>query len=211
VLLLVVVIACVDDEKPRSAAVGPSATEQPHSTKLVAPAPGLAEQCTLAADLLGFAVPCPTALPAVDGVGAECREKEPWAPELPRCVSQAGGDETLDTIFSLSVDDYDGLGAVRHLVVEARRLERAPSTPCFGSEQQPELRAGSRTLVVLACGERTAEAATQVRHGEGAHYAHLLGYWDEAGIRYVVSIHGHSAANRELIGAMAESIQLVRP
>ena len=91
-------------------------------------------------------------------------------------MAASGGDETLDTIFFLDIDEYDGPASVHHLVVEARRLDRAPSAPCFDGQPQAELVAGSRTLAVLSCGARTAEAAIQVRHGEGAHYEHVLGY-----------------------------------
>jgi hypothetical protein len=127
---------------------------------------------------------------------------------LPPCVAQAGGDETLDTIFFLSIEAFEASSSVAHLVVEARRVEKAPPVPCYKGRRSPSISAGERTLLVLTCAEKDEGADATVRHGEGAHYGHLLGYWEEAGIRYVVSVHDQGPSGRELLGAIASSIVL---
>jgi hypothetical protein len=163
---------------------------------------GLRLQCQRGADELGFAVPCPEFLPEGDAAVVGC------------CVSEAGGDATLDEIFFLDVTGFEPPppGPVQHLIVEARRVDRAPPAPCFDGRATGELRAGGRDLVLLTCPSTdTLEAESGIQHGEGAHTLHLLGYWDEADIRYVVSVHGHRAAARRLLAEVAASIDLVAP
>jgi hypothetical protein len=48
-------------------------------------------------------------------------------------------------------------------------------------------------------------------HGEGAHVEHVLGYWDEHGIRYVVSVHGATDSNKSLLAHVIASIEIVEP
>ena len=48
-------------------------------------------------------------------------------------------------------------------------------------------------------------------HGEGAHTGHVLGYWDENGIRYVVSIHGATEPNQEFLQQIIASIEIIEP
>ena len=171
---------------------------------LAAPAPELPEQCRDAAASLGFAVPCPTRLPLVAGVGVACSDS---------CVATAGGDATLDRVFFLQVEGYDSAEpteTVHHLVVEARRIDRAPPSPCFDGAPLGHLPVNGRDLTLLDCPTPTAEQEASIVHGEGAHASHLLGYWDANGIRNVVSVHGGATpSNRSLLQQLAASIELV--
>jgi hypothetical protein len=214
--LVIGMAACAGSDNPSSTA--PSTTSASAATTAsaadigaVAPAAELVQQCADAAAELQFAVPCPALLPTIDGRATSCSERPPGTAPLPPCVAQAGGDETLDTIFFLNVEDYDGSSEDRHLVIEARRVERAPPTPCYGGEPQPDVITRHRSLAMLRCGGPTPQSEASNRHGQGAHYEHLLGYWDEGGVRYVVSVHRGGDAERQLLEAVADSIQLVSP
>jgi hypothetical protein len=163
---------------------------------------GLPLRCQRAADALGFTVPCPGELPTAAMESVDC------------CVAASGGDVTLDQIFWINLEGYDPAtpSPVQHLIVEARRIERAPPRPCFDGEPAGSVPAGDLDLTLLECPTtRTLEAQAEIRHGEGAHSEHLLGHWDESGVRYVVSVHGHSAEAEQLVVDVAASIELVAP
>jgi hypothetical protein len=182
-----------------------SSTQKPTTAAvpLTASAPGLRRQCENAATSLGFAVPCPTKVPLVDGKPADCSGS---------CVVRAGGGETLDTIFFLNVEGFDRgpvSEPVRHLIVEARRIERAPPSPCYGGVPAGTFRVNGRAVMVLDCPSRTPEAEARIMHGEGAHTEHILGYWDEGGVRNVVSVHGATEQNRSLLRRVVSSIQII--
>jgi hypothetical protein len=184
---------------------GASSTEQPAASTvpLTAATPGLRRQCKDAAASLGFAVPCPTKVPVLEGKPADCSGS---------CVVMAGGGETLDTIFFLNVEGYDSgqvSEPVRHLVVEARRVERAPPSPCYGGLPAGNFTVGGREVRQLECPARTPEAEARIMHGEGAHAEHVLGYWDEGGVRNVVSVHGSTKPNRSLLRRLLSSIAII--
>lgn len=126
------------------------------------------------------------------------------------CVGTAGGDDTLHELFFFDVTDFDGgqhLGSVRHLVIEARRLTDAPPIPCFGGVPSDQLNNGA--VSALQCPELDdlpEDAAAMIRHGEGAHTGHTLGYWDLDGVRYVVSVHGASDVSRRLIDELVAAV-----
>lgn len=171
------------------------------SVPLMPASPTLASQCQDAAAELGFAVPCPSNVPTVHGAPVGCDDG---------CVSLAGGDETLHRLFSMDIADFDGgeeLGEVRHARVEARRVTDAPPVACYRGTDMGRI--DGLSVAVLDCPERSDESAANTRHGEGAHAGHLLGYWDAEGIRYVVSVHGKSAASRTLLEHLIASIELV--
>jgi len=159
--------------------------------------------CTQAAVELGFAVPCLSEVPRVAGEPATC---------LDHCVGSAGGGETLHPLFFLDVADFDGpddLGPIRHLTIEARRVADAPPVPCY--EGVPLEQSVLPDTTVLACPESSPESQANNRHGEAAHAGHLLAAWDADGVRFVVSVHGRSAANLELLEAVLQAIQVVKP
>jgi hypothetical protein len=175
------------------------------TVRLASPRPGFRRQCEDAAASLGFAVPCPKRLPLVSGKPIDCSGP---------CVATAGGGETLDRIFFLNVEGYDGgpsSETVRHLIVEARRIERAPPSPCYGGVAAGRLKVNRREVTVLDCPPMAPGAATMVMHGERAHAGHLLAYWAESAIRNVVSVHGATGPNRSLLRLLVSSIEVIAP
>jgi hypothetical protein len=174
------------------------------TVRLASPLPGFRRQCEDAAASLGFAVPCPKRLPLVSGKPIDCSGP---------CVSTGGSGEALDRIFFLNVEGYDGgpSETVRHLIVEARRLERAPPSPCYGGVAAGKLKVDHREATLLDCPPLTLSAGAVIMHGEGAHARHLLGYWDEGGVRYVVSVHGSTKPHPRLLRQLVASIEIIEP
>jgi hypothetical protein len=175
------------------------------TVRLTSPLPGFRRQCEDAAASLGFAVPCPKRLPLVSGNPIDCSGP---------CVATAGGGETLDRIFFLNVQGYDSKESsetIRHLIVEARRIERAPPSPCYEGVPAGDLRTNGREVAVLDCPPSSPGAQRAIMHGEGAHAGHLLGYWDEGGVRYVVSVHGSTKPHRRLVRQLVSSIEIIEP
>ena len=176
------------------------------SARMTEPAAGLPRQCREAATSLGFAVPCPTRLPLIGGLRVRCGGS---------CVGVAGGDETEARIFVLEVEGYDASiwapETVRHLVVEARKVQDAPAVPCYEGVPVGTLEARGREVALLECPPPSPGAEADIRHGEAIHAGHLLGYWDAHEVRYVVSVHGMTEAHRALLEQLASSIELVEP
>jgi hypothetical protein len=195
-------------EAPSTSTRGTSSAEDRSVVELVrlaTPLPGFRQQCEDAAASLGFAVPCPKSLPLISGEPIDCDGD---------CLATAGGGETLDTIFFLNVQGYDSEAPSetdRHLIVEARRIERAPPSPCYESVPAGGLRTNGREVAVLDCPPSTPKAQREVMHGEGVHIEHLLGYWDEGRARYVVSVHGSTKPNRRLLRQLVSSIEIIEP
>jgi hypothetical protein len=127
----------------------------------------------------------------------------------------AGGGESLDRIFFLNIDGYDppspSSQTVHHMIVEAREIDRAPPSPCAGGSLAGTTSITGRHVAVLHCPPRTPEIEPQIMHGEGAHVEHVLGYWDENGVRYVVSVHGVTEASMGLLQHVIASIEIVEP
>jgi hypothetical protein len=73
------------------------------------------------------------------------------------------------------------------------------------------MEADGHEVAVLECPPDSPEAQDNIRHGEGAHIEHLLAYWDRQGIRYVVSVHGTTVANRPLLEKLVSSIEFIGP
>jgi len=205
-----VVIAAGCSDTPDTASPttpSPSVTDTSpavNDVPLAPPDPRLMQQCQDAAATLGFAVPCPDRLPLVAGEPALCSDS---------CTAMAGGGETLDTIFFIDVEGFDSTAPadeVRHLIIEARRVDRSPPSPCFGGTPIGHIDTGQGDLNVVDCPVPTAADEASIRHGEGAHSGHVLGYWDEGGVRNVVSVHGGSTEpNRALLAEIASSVEIV--
>jgi hypothetical protein len=212
-VLVLLVGGCADNDRPASSRSEPAgttarngATEEVDGVPLAEPAPGFAQQCQEAAGLLGFPVPCPTTLPLVAGEPVDCSGS---------CVGTAGADETEARIFALDVGGYDDSAdaphTVRHLTIEARNAEDAPPSPCYEGARAGTLEANGHEVVLLECPPSSLEAQTNVRHGEGTHAEHLLGYWDSHGVRYVVSVHRTADRSSALLERLVSSIELVGP
>jgi hypothetical protein len=180
-------------------------TPSTSTPRLANPLPGFRRQCEDAAASLGFPVPCPKRLPLVSGKPIGCSGL---------CVATAGSGETLDRIFFLNVEGYDGgpsSETVHHLIVEARRIERAPPSPCYGGVAAGKLKVNRQEVTLLDCPPLVLSEGAMIAHGEGAHAGHLLGYWDEGGIRDVVSVHGSTKPHRRLLRQLVASIEIIEP
>jgi hypothetical protein len=212
-LVVLASVACSTEdatsgEARSSSTRGTSTTEDPsvdEMVRLARPLPSFRRQCEEAAPALGLAIPCPRRLPLIGGRRIDCDGN---------CVAAAGGGQTFDMIFFLNVEGYDNEESpetVRHVIVEARRIERAPPSPCYEGGPAGSLRTNGRDVTVLECPPATSRAQGATRHGEGAHAGHVLGYWDEGGVRYVVSVHGATKPNRELLRRVVSSIEIIGP
>src|SRR4029078_11862184 len=118
---------------------------------LVSPPPAFRQQCEDAATSLGYAVPCPRRVPLIGGQPIDCSGD---------CIAALGGDETFDTIFFLNVEEYDSddSAAVRHLIIEARKIERAPSNPCYDGVPAGGFDTNGRMLALLDCPPSTPKS-----------------------------------------------------
>jgi hypothetical protein len=210
-LVVLVAVACADRDSPAKSDPGRStatdgATEEVAGVPLAEPAPGLAQQCRSAARSLGFAVPCPTRLPLVAGEPVDCSGD---------CIGLAGERGVEVRVFFLNIEGYDAnAGApetVRHLIVEAQRAQDAPPSPCYEGVPAGALEANGQQVALLECPPDSPQARANIRHGEGAHIQHLLAYWDNHGIRYVVSVHRTTAGDRPLLERLVSSIELIGP
>jgi hypothetical protein len=214
VLVLVLVIAgCADSDSPAASRSGPArriaedgVIEEVSGVPLAEPAPGLAHQCEGAASSLGFAVPCPTRLPLIAGEPVDCSGS---------CIGLAGEKGAEVRGFFLNVEGYDANadapGTVRHLIVEAQKVQDAPPSPCYKGVPVGALEAKGQEVALLDCPPDSPQAQANIRHGEGAHIEHLLAYWDSDGVRYVVSVHGTTVGNRALLEHLISSIEIIRP
>jgi hypothetical protein len=211
--LVLVAIGCAGGDRPASSASGADrstaedgATEEASGVPLAEPAPDLAQQCLAAARSLGFAVPCPTRLPLVAGEPVDCSGN---------CIGIAGERGKEVRGFFLNVEGYDANpGApdtVRHLIVQADEAQDAPPSPCNEGVPAGAMEADGPEVALLECPPDSPQARANIRHGEGAHIEHLLAYWDSHGVRYVVSVHGTTVANRPLLEKLVSSIELVGP
>jgi hypothetical protein len=212
VLVVTLAAGCADGDGPAVSRSEPGrstasdgATEPVAEVPLDEPAPGFARQCAEAARSLGFAVPCPTRLPLVNGHRAGCPES---------CLGAVGEHGTV-RIFVLDVAGYDDSDSapetVRHLTVNAFKVDEAPPSPCYEGVPTGTLDANGHEVALLACPPSSEASEASIRHGEGVHAEHLLGYWDSSGVRYTVSVHRTPDHRSTLLERLVSSIELVGP
>ena len=154
---------------------------------LVPPSPSLAPMCRTTGDLLGFAVPCPTLLPARASVDIE----------------HEGGIFIVNGSFAVP-PGYVGVpeGPERpdesHLVILAAassaHLLRDFCRPAASSKTA----LGGRPAILVECPPGSALMS---------HHTALS--WVVGGIRYAVSLHGHSALNARLDTVIADHSRLI--
>jgi hypothetical protein len=169
----------------------------------------LRDQCLNAAEQLGFAVPCPARVPLVRGRPVRCTGG---------CVAPEGSPPMPIFFFEVQGFDvprkYRGVDGrpVGHLIIEARRPEDAGPLPCAAATDAGMLTIQRRSISVFEC-PSASNAIEQgvIQHGEGAHSNHVLLAWDEGGIKYAASAHGHTTVNLRLLRRIVESIELVGP
>ncbi len=198
---------------------GPPSTQRPLTTasdvKLVAAPAILRQQCLSAANRLGFAVPCPSLVPAIGGHGMSC--PPPRGAAIAPCV----GLEGLPTysVFALELSgfdvptDYVGIGGKpeRLLVLEARPRSDSPAIPCIGATEVGKVIAGQWGATEYSCPNDSLAAQREARHGEGTYVGHLLLEWTQGGIDYIAGADGHTNVNIQLLKSFVSATTLIAP
>lgn len=207
VALLVSVAACSGSNSSRSKPLDSSVPLVPASEELRG-------QCTAAANRLGFAVPCPSQVPKVQGRGIVCPPNRDAA--LPPCTGSAGVLQY--PTFFIDVNGFRvGPGYVGvegkpigHLTITAGKHEDSPGPPCFGVVVGA-FPIRDRAVTEYRCANDSLRVQRDARHGEGAYIGHLLLAWSANGIDYAVSAHGHTKANLALLKRLAASVKSTAP
>ncbi len=158
---------------------------------LVATDDVLMEQCQAAADLLQFAVPCPSALPATNN---PVRCEIPGAFRDSNITPKEGC--ALGRAFLLEPTGIQDL-ELFHLIVEGGKDERSG---CGMDEEGQAVQLGDRGAMLFACGEFS-----------GLHANHTLVRFQEDDVFVDVSAHGHTELNERAVLSIAEAIQMVPP
>jgi len=168
------------------------ASPRPHGADLVPTDAGFRNGCRRAAVTLGFAVPCATALP-ITSAPVRC--------EVPPAFSGAEVEPkegcALGEGFLLEPSGFES-PAVSHLVIE-----------------------GSRGGFQADCGERDPHERVTVRGHQallidcpetgGLHAGHVLLRWKEERTFVIVSLHGHTDLNRQLVQEIGAGIEILGP
>ena len=172
--------------------------------RFVATEAAVEAECNRDADVLGWAVPCPSVLPGV--------ASPDWCDVT--CV-YTGGEPPIP-MFYLSVDDFpgpspDGPDTVRHLVIEAfpRGAEKVLDPPCLQSEPVPPLTTKLGDLEMFRCGEGTQADEALILHGEGINRNHDIVRWYRDGIAYAVTVHQSGLDTREILRQVVDGIEYV--
>ena len=202
-VVLVLASACVSPDSAITtgpAAASGSLTTSTSSTPvdpaeddypLVATDDVLLEQCQAAADLLQFAVPCPSALPATNN---PVRCEIPGAFRDSNITPKEGC--ALGRAFLLEPTGIQDL-ELFHLIVEGGKDERSG---CGMDEEGQAVQLGDRGAMLFACGEFS-----------GLHANHTLVRFQEDDVFVDVSAHGHTELNERAVLSIAEAIQMVPP
>ena len=158
----------------------------------------LQEVCAADAAELGWAVPCPSALP----VGAEggCADGS--------CIS-IDQESGLRTTYFEAIFGDDG-PVPGHLVLGAHPdgADDRRDPPCFRAEPLPALVTSAGEEEMFHCAGRPDEG---FQHGEASHMDHDLVRWVEDGIVYIVSLHAGADDTRAVLRHLRDSIELVEP
>lgn len=179
-----------------AAAPSPAARLELGGVQLVPTSGGLRRQCLEAADLLGFAVPCPTLLPA-SPPGAVSRS---FCDPRFLCGPEDGFlFEQRRLVLPPDHVGVDGRGRGRLAIAAAPRASAFP-VACLG---------GLRVATIEVRG--TPGDLYECPSEAGAHVGGVLLRWRDAGVVMAVSLHGHSELNRRLVVALAAHMEPVPP
>jgi hypothetical protein len=157
---------------------------------LVATDDVLERQCQEAADLLGFAVPCPTALPATN-YPVRCVVPGAFRDAIvtPKEGCALGGGFLLAPTGIQDLDLY-------HLLIEGQ-LES--EFGCLEGEPHETVETAHGQDLLFACSE------------PGLHEGHTLVRLELDDVFVYISAHGHTENNKQAVLAIADSIQMVPP
>ncbi|MCZ7533961.1 MAG: hypothetical protein M5U23_11265 [Acidimicrobiia bacterium] len=141
------------------------------------------DTCVAAADLLGFAVPCPHTIPFQTG-SQYCRPSNDDQ-DTP-CVSS--GTFMVELSGSRSLDAQKVLS---HFVIEASRFDPVCDDPTV-------IRFGKYEGSLVEC-------------GGGIHHDSVAFTWNEDGVYYTVSARGDRETAIDAIGIVVQDIEMVEP
>ncbi len=148
----------------------------------------LRRPCRQAAERLGFAVPCPTLLPA-SSPGAPpptlCDRRFPCNPESGFLLEWSGF-----VVPSGYIGAYRETGA--RLAIAAAKQATALPVACVGERPVARARVRGRTGHLFECPPES-----------GPHRGGVLLRWRERGVVMAVSVSGHTALNRRLVVTLA--------
>ncbi len=147
----------------------------------------LLDECKSAADELGFAVPCPTALPPLTAPARCARSFADISPNEP-CVHGRG------FVLLPTVSTDSGLF---HLVIEA---SDTPNPDCGVDDSHEKIDIGGYSGFLIECSELAGVLA-----------GHSLVRWNVDDITIDVSLHGHSEQDQIAAVSIAEAVDLVAP
>lgn len=151
----------------------------------------LLQQCQDAANLLGFPVPCPSALPPTNQP-VRCRTPSEFAAAV---VTPKEGC-ALGRAFILVPDGFTN-HEVHHFVLEASKTGR---DDCGEGDPQYPVPVKGTTGAVLDCSEFA-----------GLLSDHVLLRFELEGVVIEVSVHDRTEYNRRLVVAVAETIEMIEP
>jgi hypothetical protein len=157
----------------------------------------LHRRCQHAADGLGFAVPCPTLLPALSPGAvppAPCDQRF-------RCLRGAGF--VLEEDGFVVPPGYVGAAGQAHgrLVVAAASRAADHVVACQGQQ-----RLVATTVTPHGIRGRLVQCS-----GSGVHYDSVLVRWRERGVVMVASVLGHNQLHQQLAMTAAEHARVVSP
>jgi hypothetical protein len=198
-----------------SSKASPASSAGQAEVHLVAATAELGNECAAAADALGFAVPCPAQVPSIDGRAMTC------PPLVGAATSPCVGSEGLPPyhVFALDFSGFDvpagyfGVDGnpVGHIAIEARPHNQSPPSPCVGAVALGPVIAGSWTTAAFNCSNDTLEVQRAAMHGEGTYAGHTMLAWSQDGIDYIVSAHGQTTVNRDLLVRLVNATTLTPP
>jgi hypothetical protein len=158
----------------------------------------LRRRCRQAADRLGFAVPCPTLLPAAAPNSAAptvCERRSPWCTPTFGFLLEASGFVVPPGYLGLDP------ASPAHLAIAAAR-RAAGSVACV--EEQP-------VATVKVRGTSGRLSLCPPASGATVHFGSVLLRWRERGMVMAVSVYAHTDLNRRLVQALAAHLELVSP
>jgi hypothetical protein len=149
------------------------------------------------------------------GTGMSC--PPPQGAALGTCFGLEGLPPYL--VFALDFSgfdvaaDYVGVDgkAIGHLSIEARPHVDSPPNPCVGGTLLGNVAVGPWTATEYSCPDNSVIVQREAMHGEGTYAGHLLFEWNQNGIDYIASAHGHTSVNRELLRQVVTSMSLIPP
>ena len=190
VLLAALSVACVDGGTASPTPPPPVSDTAESAYPLAATDETLRMECQHAAALLGFSVPCPTALPETNN---PVRGEIPGAFRDARISPKEGC--ALGSGFLLEPTGIKDLDLF-HLFVEGAQAER---NRCGTAEPHEEVRIGDRLGSLMLCTDA------------GLHEGHTMVRFEVDDISVMVSAHGHDQVQRRAVLAIAEEIEMVPP